>query len=125
LLYRFLADGVVIVHLGFVAFVVFGALLAFRWPAAALAHLPAACWGAYVEFSGKICPLTPLENWLRVKAGGRAYEQSFIEEYLIPVLYPANLTANTQILLGSLVVLINCALYGLLLSRWRHTSEDP
>jgi hypothetical protein len=125
LLYRALADGVVLVHLGFVAFVVFGALLAFRWPGAALVHLPAAGWGTYVEFSGKICPLTPLENWLRVKAGGSAYEQSFIEEYLIPVLYPANLTADTQILLGSLVVLINVALYGLVWRRWRYTSEGP
>jgi hypothetical protein len=115
--YRLLADGVVIVHLGFVLFAVFGALAAFRWPKVIWLHLPALAWGAFIEFSGRICPLTPLENWLRAKGGEAGYETGFIEQYLIPILYPANLTSSTQIVLGTLLVLINAALYGFL---WRH-----
>ena len=117
--YRLLADTVVVVHLGFVLFAVFGALLAFRWPKIIWLHLPALVWAAYIEFSGRICPLTPLENWLRRQGGDTGYTSSFIEQYLLPILYPANLTANTQIILGSLLVLLNVALYGLLLRRLR------
>ena len=117
--YRLLADAVVVVHLGFVLFAVFGALLAFRWPKAVWLHLPALVWGAYIEFSGHVCPLTPLENWLRRQGGGADYANSFIEQYLLPVLYPANLTTNTQLVLGSLLVLVNVALYGLLIRKLR------
>ena len=117
--YRLLADGVVLIHLGFVVFAVFGALAAFRWPKLIWLHLPALVWGAAIEFSGRICPLTPLENWLRMKGGEAGYETSFIEQYLLPVLYPAALTASTQFILGTLLVLINAALYGLLLRHFR------
>ena len=117
--YRLLADTVLIVHLGFVLFAVFGGLMAFRWPKVIWLHLPALIWGAFVEFSGRICPLTPLENWLRVQGGESGYEASFIEQYLLPVLYPASLTASTQVVLGTLLVLTNLAIYGLLLRHWR------
>ncbi len=117
--YRLLADAVVVVHLGFVLFAVLGALLAFRWPKVIWLHLPALAWGAYVEFAGRVCPLTPLENWLRSRGGEAGYTSSFIEQYLLPVLYPASLTVSTQLILGSLLVLINVALYGLLLRHWR------
>ncbi len=121
--YRLLADGVVVVHLCFVAYVVLGALLAFRWPKLVWLHLPALLWGIWIEFSGRICPLTPLENWLRQKGGEAGYSTSFIEQYVIPMLYPADLTASTQWLLGTLLVLINAALYGLLMRHNRRRQQ--
>ncbi len=107
-----LADLVVILHLSFVLFVVFGGLLVLRWPRLAWVHLPAAAWGAAVEFAGGICPLTPLEQWLRVEGGGLGYGSDFIERYVLPVLYPAGLTHNVQLVLGIVVVVINAAVYG-------------
>lgn len=119
--YRALADVIVVLHLGFVVFVVLGALLAFRWPRVIWLHVPAACWGAWIEFSGRICPLTPLENRLRRLGGDAAYESDFVTQYLLPILYPPGLTLDVQILLGVLVVLINAAIYGLLWHRSRRT----
>lgn len=116
MLYRLLADLVTLLHLGFVVFVVLGGTLAFVWPKVSWLHLPAAAWGVWIEFSGRICPLTPLEIWLRQQGGAAGYEGGFVEHYLIPVLYPASLTSGVQILLGSVVVVINLAVYGLL---WR------
>jgi uncharacterized protein DUF2784 len=116
-----LADAVVLVHLGFIAFVMGGAILALRWRRAAWLHLPAAAWGAYVELAGRVCPLTPLELALRAKAGQAGYETSFIEHYLVPVIYPAELTPATQRGAGLFVVVVNLALYGLVLARARRT----
>ena len=93
-MFRLLADGVVILHLTFVLFVVFGGLLTFWWPRISWVHLPAAAWGAAVEFGGWVCPLTPLEHWLRLEAGQSAYPSDFIEHYVLPVLYPAMLTRD-------------------------------
>ncbi len=115
--YRIAADLVVVVHALFVVFVVLGGLLVLRWPRLAWAHLPAAVWGALIEFAGWICPLTPLEKWLRVQAGLAAYEGGFIEKYLLPILYPAGLTRETQVVLGLVVVVINLAVYAALLVR--------
>ena len=115
--YRILADLVVGVHVLFVVFVVAGGLLALRWPWVPVAHLPAAVWGALIEFRGWICPLTPLEQSLRASAGQAGYEGGFIDHYLLPVLYPAGLTQNVQLVLGSLVIAVNLAVYGLLLRR--------
>jgi len=121
MLYRTLADLVLILHLGFVLFVVLGALLALRWPKILWVHLPAATWGAFVEFSGRVCPLTPMEVWLRERGGESGYAGGFVEHYLIPLLYPANLTTEWQLALGSLVVVVNAGLYGWL---WlRHSRE--
>lgn len=106
-----LADLLVVLHLGFVAFVVGGGFLVARRPWLAALHLPAAAWGAYIEFSGGICPLTPLENRLRRLGGGEAYEGDFVEQYLLPVLYPAELTASLQHGLGAAVVAVNLAAY--------------
>jgi hypothetical protein len=117
--YRALADLTVLLHLGFVLFVVFGGLLALRWPKTVWAHLPAAAWGAWIEFTGWICPLTPLENALRERGGDAAYTSSFVEHYLIPMLYPASLTRDRQWLLGGLVVLVNVAVYGVVWARHR------
>ncbi len=115
--YRILADLVVGIHVLFVVFVVLGGLLALRWPWVATAHLPAAVWGALIEFKGWICPLTPLENSLRASAGQAGYEGGFIEHYLLPVLYPVGITRGLQLVLGSLVLAVNLVVYGVVL--WR------
>jgi uncharacterized protein DUF2784 len=120
--YRILADLVVGVHALFVAFVVVGGLLALRWPWMAGLHLPAAIWGALIEFQGWICPLTPLENSLRATAGEAGYEGGFIEHYLLPVLYPAGLTRGLQVALGSVVIGVNLLVYGFLLARRRRST---
>jgi hypothetical protein len=119
MVYRALADGVVIFHFVFVLFVGGGGLLALRWPRLAWAHLPAASWGAAIELTGVICPLTPLEKWLRVQGGLAAYEGGFIAHHILPVLYPSGLTRPTQIALGAGVLLLNLAIYTLLWRRLR------
>ena len=117
--YRALADLTVLLHFVFVAFVVAGGLLVMRWPAAAWLHLPAAAWGAWIEFAGWICPLTPLENWLRREAGGAAYTSSFVEHYILPVLYPASLSRELQLTLGALVLVINAVVYAIAFAKHR------
>src|SRR4051794_12271433 len=104
MIYRILADGVVAFHLGFVLFVVLGGLVALRWARAAWVHLPAAAWGAFVEFSSTVCPLTPLENHLRRLGGEAGYSGGFIAHYMLPVLYPAGLSQGIRIALGVFVV---------------------
>jgi len=110
-LYSLLADAVVVFHFLFIAFVVAGGVLAVRWPWMAWVHLPAVLWGAVIEFAGWICPLTPLENHLRLLGGQSAYSGDFVVQYLLPVIYPANLTAVTQYILGGLVIVINLIVY--------------
>ena len=117
MIYRVLADLVVGVHALFVAFVMVGGLLAIRWPWVAALHVPAAVWGALIEFQGWICPLTPLEKSLRASAGEAGYEGGFIEHYLLPVLYPAGLTRGVQLVLGTVVIVVNLAVYAYLLRR--------
>ena len=107
-----LADLVVLVHLAFVLFVVAGGLAVMRWPSLAWAHLPAVGWGIAIEWSGAICPLTPLENWLRAQAGGRGYEGEFVARYILPLLYPAGLTRTAQVVLGAAVLAVNVGVYG-------------
>jgi hypothetical protein len=115
----FSADLIVIAHFAFVLFVILGGLLVLRWPKLAYLHLPAALWGVWIEFSGRICPLTPLENALRRQAGEAGYSGGFIEHYILPVLYPSGLTRTTQVTLGLVVVLINLGIYGHLVLRRR------
>jgi len=124
MVYRLLADLVVFVHFCFVMFVILGGMLVLRWKRVAWVHLPAAAWGAIVEFMGWICPLTPLEIWLRVMAGQSGYQTGFIAHYLLPVLYPANLTRDTQIWLGVLVLCLNLAIYGWLVRRWMKAEKE-
>jgi Protein of Unknown function (DUF2784). len=114
--YRLGADLVLLLHLAFVVFVVAGGLLVLKWPRIAWVHLPAAAWGALVEFTGWICPLTPLENTLRAMAGTAAYDSDFITHYILPLLYPAQLTRGIQLILGLVVLGVNVALYSWL---WR------
>ena len=119
--YRLLADLVLILHAGFVAFVVLGALLALRWPRVAWIHVPVVLWGAGIEFVGGICPLTPLENHWRRMAGELGYPGGFIEHYIVSALYPDGLTRNVQIVLGALVVLVNVSIYAWALRRSRRS----
>jgi hypothetical protein len=119
-MYPLLADLVLIVHLTFVAFVLCGGLLVLKWRRVTWLHLPAVAWGAVVEFTGWICPLTPLENWLRTQGGETSYHSDFIAQYLIPVLYPGDLTRNLQLLLGTVVVVLNAAFYWWL---WRMQAD--
>jgi hypothetical protein len=111
MIYRLLADIVVVVHLGFVVFVVLGGFLLRRWPKLIWVHLPAAAWGVMIEFAGWICPLTPLENEFRRRGGEAGYEGGFIDHYLLPVLYPGTLTRGVQLALGGLVLGINVVAY--------------
>jgi hypothetical protein len=115
--YALLADVVLGLHFGFVLFVALGGLLALRRPRVAWAHVPAALWGAFIEFSGGICPLTPLENELRLRGGETGYTGDFIGRYVFALMYPEGLTRTSQIVLGSLVVIANVAIYGWLLRR--------
>jgi hypothetical protein len=121
---RLLADLVVGIHFLFVLFVLLGGLLVLRWPRLAYVHLPAAAWGALIEFAGWICPLTPLEQSLRLKAGEQGYSGSFIEHYVLPLLYPSALTRNIQLLLGCLVLGLNLGIYGYLLYRSAENSTS-
>lgn len=109
--YSLFADLVLLLHLMFVLYVLFGGLLALKWRGAAWLHLPAAAWGAFVEFSGSICPLTPLENWLRNRGGESGFTGDFLAQYLLVLLYPEGLTRTVQVILGSTVIFINVALY--------------
>jgi hypothetical protein len=115
--WRLAADALVVIHLGFILFVLLGGLLLLRWPRLLWLHLPAVAWGATVEFFHLLCPLTPWENQLRRAAGDAGYEGGFIEHYLIPLIYPAGLTPHIQLWLGGVVVLINVAVYVYLLKR--------
>ena len=113
MLYRWLADLIVVVHVAFVLFVVLGGFAVLRWPGVAWIHIPAVAWGVWVEFTGWICPLTPLEQTLRARAGEAGYAGGFIQHYLLRALYPAGLTRQVQWALGVLVLLVNVAAYGL------------
>jgi Protein of Unknown function (DUF2784) len=109
--YRWLADLVLVLHAGFVGFVMLGGLLVLRWPRVAWVHLPVVAWGAGIEFAGGICPLTPLENHWRRLAGEAGYGGGFVEHYLLAALYPDGLTRTVQVALGLLVLGVNAALY--------------
>ena len=117
MIFRVLADLTVVLHLAFVLFVVFGGLLVARRRRVAWVHLPAAAWGAWVEFAGWICPLTPLENWLRERGGGPVYSSSFVERYVVPTVYPEALSRELQWLLGGFVVVVNAAVYLVIFGR--------
>ena len=117
--YGLLADLVLLAHAGFVAFVVLGGLLVLRWPRLAWLHLPAVAWGVGIEFTGTICPLTPLENHLRALAHQQGYAGGFVEHYVFGLLYPEGLTRSVQFALGVLVVVINALMYAIVWRRHR------
>ena len=123
MLFRIAADLVLAIHLLFIAFVVLGGVLVLRFPWVVLVHIPAAVWGAYIEIAGRVCPLTIWENRFRKSAGESGYADSFIEHYLLPVIYPSALTRNIQFWLAGFVILANVVIYGWLLYRWRITRK--
>jgi Protein of Unknown function (DUF2784) len=118
-----LAAAVVVVHLLFVVFVVAGGVLVLRWPRIAWIHLPAAAWGTFIELSGRVCPLTPLEGALRRRAGLEDYAGDFIANYVFPFLYPAGLTRQAQILMAGIVIAVNVVVYGYAFYRQRMTPK--
>ena len=124
MIYLVLADLVLILHFLFILFVMLGAVLVFRWKRVAWIHVPCALWGAWIEFQGWICPLTPVENHFRRLGGEAGYSGGFIEQYLVPLIYPSGLTRGTQIQLGVVVVAINVAVYGLIVWRRRRAALD-
>lgn len=117
LFYRVAADLLVLLHLLFIIFVVAGGFVVLKWHWMALIHLPAAVWGALIEYRGWVCPLTPWENRLRELAGQEGYAEGFIEHYILQIVYPPGLTRDIQTTLGTIVVVINLVAYGLLLYR--------
>jgi hypothetical protein len=118
--HRILADVVVVAHFAFILFVLCGGLLALHRGWLCLLHLPAAAWGVFLEVSGGLCPLTPLENALRVRSGAAGYPGGFVEHYLLPVIYPADLTREVQLGLAALVVVVNVGVYACVARRaWR------
>ncbi len=121
MLYTLGANAVLVLHLAFILFAVAGGLLVLRWPRLMWVHLPAVAWAAAIEWFGWVCPLTPLENYLRGPAGG--YEGGFIEHYLLPFIYPPGLTRDIQILLAVAVVAINLIVYYVLAVRWRRQAQ--
>jgi hypothetical protein len=119
-----LADLVVLLHLAFIAFAALGGLLALRWPRVAWLHVPAVLWGIAIEASGRICPLTPLENSLRRAAGEAGYQTSFVERYLAPIVYPEALTPAVQLGLAAALLLANAVIYTAVVRRWYAGREE-
>jgi len=111
-------DLVILIHFGFILFVIFGGLLALKWKKLIFLHLPAAVWGVLIEFSGWICPLTTLENQLYQIKEAETYSTGFIAHYIIPVIYPLQLTPNIQIILGILLIVFNLVIYTLFFKKW-------
>lgn len=117
MLYRLAADLVLITHFAFIILVIGGGLAVFRYGWFAWVHIPAAAWGAFVELTGRVCPLTFLENFLRIRAGQEGYSVSFVEQYILPVMYPTGLTRNIQLILAGVVVGMNIIIYTAVLLR--------
>jgi len=123
MLYRIMADFVVMFHLLFIVFVFFGAFLSFRWPWVAFLHVPAFLWGGLIDLYGWVCPLTPLENDLRARGAGEGYGGSFTENYILPLIYPEQLFGSFPrggfMAIGLLVLALNAFLYWRLYKRLR------
>jgi hypothetical protein len=117
MVYRLLSDFIVIAHFLYILFVITGALIALRWKKIIWLHIPAVIWGATVEYTGWICPLTPWETRFRMLAGEEVYHGDFIGNYILPVIYPEEVTRNIQIVLGTIVIIVNIMLYGIIINR--------
>jgi hypothetical protein len=118
------ADIILIIHFLFILFVIFGALLLFVEKKIVFIHIPAIIWGSYIELTHSICPLTYLENWLLQKANLTTYSEGFIQNYLVPIVYPTNLTKDTQIYLGIALIVINIVLYAFIFSKMKEKNYD-
>ena len=116
-MYEIAADLILIIHFTFVLFVVFGALLIFASIKIIFIHIPAVIWGSYIELTNSICPLTYLENWFLHKANLTTYSEGFIQNYLVPIVYPMNLTNDLQIYLGIALIVLNIIVYVLIINK--------
>ena len=116
-MYKLAADLTLITHFGFILFVVFGALLFFVFKKVIYIHFPAFIWGIYIELSHSICPLTYLENWFLQKANITTYSVGFIQNYLVPIIYPTNLNKDLQFYIGVALIIINIVIYGFIISK--------
>ena len=119
MIYRWMADAVLVLHLAFVAFVALGGLLVLRWRRLAWLHVPVALWGMAILYVGFTCPLTPLESRLQQLGGRAGYQSGFIEHYVTAAVYPSGLTRGAQLVLGSAVFTINAFVYWRVLAAWR------
>ena len=122
--YRIAADAVVLLHLGFIVFALAGGLLVPRWPVVALAHVPAMAWATLIELTGRLCPLTTVENRLRAAAGARGYTGGFVEHYVIGIVYPPGLTRQDELVLAAVVVIVNVLVYAWVLTRRRRAARS-
>jgi hypothetical protein len=122
--FRIAADLMVLLHLCFIVFVMLGGLLVFWKRYLALFHLPAVLWGALVEYMSWRCPLTPLEQGFRIAGNEAGYSNGFMEHYLLPLIYPAQLTAPTQVILGTLVIVVNLTIYALIILKIRRSRKS-
>jgi hypothetical protein len=121
--YSVAADALVIAHLAFIMFVMLGGLLLLKWPRLIYLHLPAVAWGTLVELRGWLCPLTPLEQHYRTLAGETGYSDSFVQHYLLPLIYPAGLTRDVQTLLAMCVITINLVIYAVMYVKYQRNSR--
>ena len=122
--YRFLADLTLVLHLLFVLFVLCGGLLCLLRPAMAWIHLPAVCWGIWVEWAARTCPLTPLENHFRRLASEQGFAGGFVEHYLVPIIYPGGMDSALQWLLGAVVIIVNLLVYLAVFNRARKSRQE-
>ena len=122
--YKYLADAVLVIHLFFILFVLFGAFLVYRWHRLMWLHIPMALWGMLISLLGWVCPLTPLENYLRRMAGQEGYAGGFIGHYLLPIIYPGELTRVMAIEMGVFVFLWNSLIYYILLYKWKNKHKE-
>ena len=116
-MYEIVANLTLIIHFAFILFVIFGALLFFASVKIIFIHVPALIWGSYIELTNSICPLTYLENWFLHKANLTTYSEGFIQNYLIPIVYPMNLTKDLQIYLGITLIVINIIIYAFIFNK--------
>jgi hypothetical protein len=121
--YSVAADALVIAHLAFIIFVILGGLLLLKWPRLIYLHLPAVVWGTLVELLGWLCPLTPLELHYRMLGGETGYSESFVQHYLLPLIYPAGLTRDVQTLLAMCVITINLVIYAVIYVKYQRNSR--
>ena len=122
-MYELAADLTLIVHFAFIIFVVFGALLFFVSTKIIYVHVPALIWGIYIELTHSVCPLTYLENWFLQKANLTTYSEGFIQNYLVSIVYPTNLTDDLQTYLAIVLIVVNMLMYGLIISKSKKNNQ--
>ena len=124
-MYEFAANLTLTVHFAFIIFVVFGALLFFVAKKFFYVHIPALIWGIYIELTHSVCPLTHLENWFLQKANLTTYSEDFLQNYVLPIVYPKNLTEDLQTYLAIVLIVANTIMYGFIISKSKKKMNNP